>query len=205
MSSKSSVHKTKNNNNNAPNHHHHHRQNVNNNSDRAQTYRRQFLAQFDINAPELSDDIFHLLYNEFGNFHVLNSCKCRPTDIACKLKARNLSTHQSIKLSRIFNGEPMILMTSILIDALVQRFEDVSIAAAAMQPSFGKLPSFEILTHCFLRAEQRDDLAAIFFIHKSATVLSAPDVRLRKLIDKCYELSANGTCLSNWSNVPRSG
>ncbi len=175
------------------------------NSDRAQAYRRQFLAQFDINAPPPSDDVFQLLYTEFGNFHILNSFKCRPTDVAAKLKARNMYAHQSIKIARMFNAEPMIEMETSLIDALVQRFEDVSVASNMMKPAYGKLSSFEILTHMFLRAEKRDDLASIFFIHKPATILSTPDERLRKLIDKCHELQKQGICKSDWSDIPRSG
>ncbi len=174
------------------------------NSDRVQSYRRQFLAQFDINAPDPPEEVFQLLYNEFANCHLLNSSKCRPTDFASKLKACDLYPHHSIKLSRMFNNEPMILMPSSLIDALVKRFEDVNIAAAAI-PNFGKLPTFEMLTHLFLRAEQRDDIAAIFFIHKPATVLSVPDKHLRLLVDKCHELSKTGQCQSDWSCVPRSG
>lgn len=147
---------------------------------------RKYLTQFSEDSI-IPESLMKLLYEEYFCIHMLNSLKARPTSVQNILIAHNLNqfVHQSVRLARHFNGEPIPMISTSLIDTLVNRFQDVAKCALTIA-NFGKLPSFEILTHMFLRAENRDDLASIFFLNK-VSILDSSAEKLQKLIDKCVE------------------
>ncbi len=172
-------------------------------SDRRLAYRR-YISQFAEDAEDIPEWVFNILYEDFNNIHMLNSLKCRPTSVHNTLKLysadnENLLQYvsQSIRIARIFNAEPIPCFPLPLIEKMVQRFEDVSLCAGSIE-NFGKLPSFEMLTHMFLRAENRDDLAIIFFLNK-ASVLKTASTKLHQLILAC---AASDKTKASWENIP---
>lgn len=173
-----------------------------NSSDRKVAYKK-FLLQFAINAIETPEEIKNLLYENFMFIHVFSSSKCRPSPVANILKLNNQLQYVSfsVRIARELNNEPIPSLKLELIDKLVIRFEEINIAASNVQ-NFDKLPSFEILTHTFLRAEKLDDLANYFYTHKAANALRSADVKMRELIDECCKIP---NVKSDWTCVPRGG
>lgn len=172
-----------------------------NSVDRAVTYRK-YLMQFYKDAPELPKSVLTLLYQEFNSIHYLNSLRCKPTSVQSILKAHGMSEYiiQATRCWRKFNRQPIPLMSIELIDALVIRFQDVSLAISTIE-NFGKLPSFEILTYLFLRGEKRDDLAKKFLIAKVAVILKSSKSKLCTIVDACRTNQLKMS--SNWEEVPK--
>ena len=170
--------------------------------DRTQPYKK-FLSQFAEDAPKTPEEVKNILYLNFVFIHVFNSSKCRPAPIATILKNNNLLEFVSYsnRIARELNNEPVPLLSLALIDILLLRFKEINLASLSV-PNFDKLPSFEILTHTFLRAEKRDDLANFFYTHKASNVLRTADIKLRELINACQLLPDRKT---DWGTVPRGG
>jgi hypothetical protein len=164
---------------------------------------REYLMQFHEDCEPIPEIVKRILYSSFDNIHFLNSLKCKPSSVVAVLKTQepDIAKYQSYqhKIAKEFNGEPVPELSQVLIDALCVRFAEVAQAASQLT-RFGKLPSFEILTHTFLRAERRDDLAIMFFTHKGSIVLRGADVRMRELVFQCAKSTK-----SDWSFVPRAG
>ncbi len=151
---------------------------------------RKYLSQFCSDESNvIPHNVLKVLYQNFFSIHMLNSLKCRPTSVTNVLLSHNLNmyVHQSVRICRKFNNEPIPKFSEALIDILVQRFQDVSKVAPTIE-NFGKLPALDILTHLFLRAEKRDDLATIFFLNK---VLDSAAEKLQKLVDRCADIQTN--------------
>ncbi len=168
--------------------------------DRLQAYKK-FLSQFADDVLPTPQEILVVLYRNFNFIHVFNSSKCRAAPIAAILKNNNLNEYaqQSARISRELNNEPSPKLSWKLIDILLLRFEEITTASSFIV-NFDKLPSFDILTHTFLRAEKRDDLANFFYTHKAPSVLRSADIKIRELIDKCQTFGK-----ADWSCVPRGG
>ncbi len=175
--------------------------------DRVKAY-REYLMQFEEHAKVTPDAVKMILYLEFNHIHMLNSLKCRPSAVSAILNEQEpeISIFQScaIRITKEFNGEPIPILTLAIINNLCNRFLEVSSAAATLR-NFGKLPSFEILTHLFLRTENRDDLAVLFATHKTSDVLRSGDAKMTELIEFCREHGKKDTNLLDWNRVPRAG
>ncbi len=178
------------------------RRDKSNSNDRKCAFKK-FLLQFASDALPTPDEIKRIIYENFIFIHIFNSSKCRPAPIANVLKLNNLPQYvsQSVRISRELNNEPIPSLELDLIERLVIRFEEINIAATNVK-NFDKLPSFEILTHTFLRAEKRDDLANYFSTHKAANALRSADIKMRELIEECSKIP---NVKSNWTCVPRGG
>lgn len=131
---------------------------------------RRYIAQFSEKVPEIPVAVMTTLYRYLSNIHLQNSMRCRPTPVSNILRSNGLPewAGHSIRISKIFNGEPVPIIPCQLVDRLVLRFERIFRHSSS---SNRKLPSFEFLTNIMLRIEGRNDLAQSFALHKTATVL----------------------------------
>ena len=171
--------------------------------DRKGSYRK-YLMQWASNIPEIPEDVKKLLYSNFTFIHTFNDeRKCRAAPIVKIFYKNNLTIHvpYAARIAKELNNEPIPNLSTNLISNLLDRFEEISLATAFVS-NFDKLPSFEILTHTFLRAEKRDDLANMFHTHKAASALRCADIKMRELIEACKKLKDRK---SNWDFVPRGG
>ncbi len=172
-----------------------------NSIDRAKAY-REYIMQYIDTSPPIPDFVKLKLYDNFNNIHLLNSLRCKPSSVANVLKNESKEFQQYVafsnKIAKEFNGDAIPKLSLDLIEKLCIRFKQISEAALSI-PDFGKLPSVEILTHSFLRTEQRDDLAIFFQGHKDDKPLRLGDIRMRQLIEICRKKS------SNWEMVPHCG
>ena len=161
--------------------------------DRSPLYAR-YLRQFSAVAEAVPMSVMKIIYSQMVNVHLMASVRCRPTPIASILRsnAMHAYVHQSIRITKLFNGEPVPKLPEALIEALVHRFRVVSMVTGTF--AMGKLPPFAILTHVFLRMEGQQRLANGFETHKTSAVLSAIETKFRPVINKCQEMDED----RNW-------
>jgi len=163
---------------------------------------REYVIQWEEHAPIIPEFVKMKLYERFNHIHMLNSLKCRPSAVANVLKEQGagMIPYQmyAMKITKEFNGEEIPVLTLELVERCCERFHQLSLAALS-QDKIGKLPSVEILTHFFLRAEGRDDLARLFFTHKDYGPLRVTELKLRTLVDICAKK------FPGWDKVPRIG
>jgi hypothetical protein len=126
---------------------------------------RKYLGQFE-DSVTIPMDVMRILYRYLSNIHLQNSIRCRPTPVGNILRQNGFSkwANFSVRISKSFNGEPIPILSSDLIDRLALRFG--IIFRASIGTKF-KLPCFEYLTHVLLLCENRRDLAQSFVLHKS--------------------------------------
>jgi hypothetical protein len=150
--------------------------------DRVKLY-REYLSQFLDTAPFIPEYVLNSLYVSFHNIHVLNSLKCKLSSVEKHLNSDpELSkfAYMSVRICKLFNGEPCPILSQALHDSLISRF--VSISEASTASKSGKLPSFEILTHLFLRLEHRDDIAIYFLTHKNMQAIKDSQAKMDGLL-----------------------
>ncbi len=164
----------------------------------------KYLNQFAEDAPQTPLEVNRILFLNFSFIHIFNGSKCRAASVASVLKENNCEKEYiscAIRIARELNNEPVPKLSQRLIEACVVRFEEISFAVSTLE-HFDKLPSLEILTHTFLRAEREDALANMFSTHKASPALRSADVKMRELIEICRKLPSRK---SNWENIPRGG
>jgi predicted Zn-ribbon and HTH transcriptional regulator len=163
---------------------------------RSPLYRR-YLSQFSTDAPPIPTEIMRVLYKYLSNIHLQNSIRCRPTPVANILRTHGFSkwANMSIRITKVFNGEPVPSIPTDLIERLVHRFDLIFHAASARKQ---KLPSFDFITNILLRIEGRVDLAQSFALQKTRTVLRKIYKDLSRVID--YIRDKDDTV--QWENMP---
>jgi len=147
---------------------------------RSPLYRR-YLGQFGDEVPTIPTEIMRVLYKYLSNIHLQNSVRCRPTPVGNILRTHGFPkwANFSIRITKLFNGEPIPVISTPMLDRLVLRFELIFQEATKQRQ---KLPSFEFITNILLRVEGRPDLANSFALHKTRTVLRRITTDLSKLI-----------------------
>jgi predicted Zn-ribbon and HTH transcriptional regulator len=163
---------------------------------RSPLYKR-YLSQFSENVPVIPTEVMRVLYRYLSNIHLQNSIRCRPTPVGNILRTHGFSkwANLAIRITKLFNGDPIPVIPSEVIERLVLRF-DVIFRESSRQKQ--KLPSFEFITNILLRIEGRPDLASSFALHKTRIVLRRIANDLYKLIEHTKEESSDLT----WDNVP---
>jgi predicted Zn-ribbon and HTH transcriptional regulator len=163
---------------------------------RSPLYKR-YLCQFGDSVPVIPTEVMRVLYRYLSNIHLQNSIRCRPTPVGNILRTHGFSkwANLSIRITKLFNGDPIPLIPEELIDRLVFRF-DLIFRESSKQKQ--KLPSFEFLTNILLRIEGRPDLASAFALHKTRAVLRRIANDLYELIEKTKETSSE----LKWENLP---
>jgi predicted Zn-ribbon and HTH transcriptional regulator len=163
---------------------------------RSPLYKR-YLGQFGEDVPVIPTEVMRVLYRYLSNIHLQNSIRCRPTPVGNILRTHGLAkwANLSIRITKLFNGEPIPLIPVEMIDRLVLRF-DLIFRESSRQKQ--KLPSFEFITNILLRIEGRPDLSVAFALHKTRSVLRRIAGDLYKLID-LVKLSDSGL---TWDNLP---
>lgn len=128
---------------------------------------RKYLGQFEesVNIPV---DVMRIFYEYLSNIHLQNSTRCRPTPVGNILRQNGYSKWANfpVRILKSFNGEPIPILSTDLIDNLSERFG--VIFKASIGTKF-KLPCFEYSTHVLLLCKKRPDLAQSFVLHKSPT------------------------------------
>jgi predicted Zn-ribbon and HTH transcriptional regulator len=162
---------------------------------RSPLYRR-YLSQFGDSVPVIPTEVMRVLYCYLSNIHLQNSIRCRPTPVGNILRTHGFSkwANLAIRITKLFNGDPIPVIPVAVIDRLVQRF-DIIFQESSKQKQ--KLPSFEFITNILLRIEGRTDLASSFALHKTRAVLRRIASELFALIDKTKDTSE-----LSWDNFP---
>jgi ribosomal protein S27AE len=163
---------------------------------RSPLYKR-YLSQFGDSVPVIPTEVMRVLYRYLSNIHLQNSIRCRPTPVGNILRTHGFSkwANMAIRITKLFNGEPIPVIPPETIDRLVTRF-DIIFRESSKQKQ--KLPSFEFITNILLRIEGRPDLAESFALHKTRVVLRRITADLYKLIDHTKETPSD----LNWDNIP---
>ena len=163
---------------------------------RSPLYRR-YLGQFSEDVVTIPTTVMQVLYRYLSNIHLQNSIRCRPTPVGNILRTHGLSkwSSMSIRISKIFNGEPVPMLPVDLIERMVVRFDAIFHEASRTKK---KLPSFEFITHILLRIEGRPELAKSFALHKTRSVLRRIYEDLKQLI---HAVQSADTTLT-WDNIP---
>jgi DNA-directed RNA polymerase subunit RPC12/RpoP len=149
---------------------------------RSPLYKR-YLSQFSEEMGPIPIEIMRVLYKYLSTIHFQNSIRCRPTPVSNILRQHGFSkwANMSILISKVFNGEPIPVISKSLITRLVGRFEIIFEESTRQKQ---KLPSFEFITNIFLRIEGENELAQSFSLQKTRTVLRKIFLDLQKLIDE---------------------
>ena len=165
---------------------------------RSPLYKR-YLNQFGEDVPVIPTEIMRVLYRYLSNIHLQNSIRCRPTPVGNILRTHGFAkwSSLSIRITKIFNGEPVPVIPMAIIDRLVERFDTIFRAASKQKK---KLPSFEFITNILLRIEDRGDLASSFALHKTRSVLRRISSELTSLIDHVRETDVQSGL--SWDNIP---
>jgi predicted Zn-ribbon and HTH transcriptional regulator len=163
---------------------------------RSPLYRR-YLSQFGDDVPVIPTDVMRVLYRYLSNIHLQNSIRCRPTPVGNILRTHGFTkwANLAIRITKLFNGDPIPVIPSDILDRLVDRF-DIIFRESSKQKK--KLPSFEFITNILLRIEGRPDLAGSFALHKTRVVL-------RRIANDLYTLIENTKDDSSdlkWDNIP---
>jgi len=152
----------------------------------------KYLLQFAPDACELPKQLWTKLYEALASMHLFSSLRCKPVPVTKILKDNHLQMYvsHSVRITKLFNGDPVPILSHELIQRLVKRFEEIQ-HVAANTPSIGTkgLPGNEIVTHFFLLAENRSDLASAFTTHKTINVSQVQTQKFRMLIEKCAQTS----------------
>jgi ribosomal protein S27AE len=163
---------------------------------RSPLYKR-YLSQFGERVPVIPTEVMRVLYRYLSNIHLQNSIRCRPTPVGNILRTHGFSkwANLSIRITKLFNGDPVPIIPDDLMERLVQRF-DLIFRESSKQKQ--KLPSFEFLTNILLRIEGRPDLAKSFALHKTRVVLRRIATDLYTLIEKTKTIESD----LKWGNIP---
>ena len=148
---------------------------------RSPLYKR-YLNQFSENAGPIPIEIMRVLYKYLSTIHFQNSIRCRPTPVSNILRQHGFSkwANMSIRISKVFNGEPIPVLSVELIKRLVDRFEIIFEESSRQKK---KLPSFEFITNILLRIEGEIELAQSFTLQKTRNVLRKIYQDLVKILD----------------------
>ena len=162
---------------------------------------RKYIMQFAPDACEIPKHVWKLLYESFASIHLLSSLRCKPVPVTKILKDNNLQMYmsQSVRITKLFNGDPVPVLSHALIGKLLCRWKEIR-DVAALSPNIKGLPAgVEMLTHVFLLTEGRVDLASAFTTHKTNNVSATQTQKLRQLIEKCARTSNLSWKIDSWN------
>lgn len=161
---------------------------------------RKYLMQFHESIPDLPDDVINIVYRNLSKVHIMLSSRVKPTPICQILRQEGLQkwAPMAVRIAKIINCEPIVKLSSELIDRLVLRFNKIAQAfSLTKKKERKKIMNFEFLTKQFLIMENRPDLSEWYNLHKTRTVLFSADTRF----EKCCKAMKNDEL--NW-NISRS-
>lgn len=145
---------------------------------------RRYLSQFVVTRPDIPEDVMLLLYRELSYIHLMSSTKSRPATVADTLRVNGYShlTPHAVRISRMYNGEPIPSVELAQMDRMVHRFR-------VLLRSFGNekkrnLFVFEILATIVFRAEKRPDMVDVVLEHKSKILSKLGDRKLVCLVQR---------------------
>lgn len=164
---------------------------------RAPLYRK-FLMQFHVNTPPPPEGVISKLYYHLNKVHIMLPVKIKPTPICQILRSEGLQKwcYMAIRISKIMNREQTVVLSDLLIERLLDRFEKISsIYHGLKSADRKKILNFEYLTRQFLILEHRMSDALLFNLHKTRTVLMNADETFRKC---CKSLLTTDTG-HNWN------
>lgn len=157
---------------------------------------KRYLMQFSETAIEIPQTAWKTLYESLASIHLLSSMRCKPVPIEKILKDNHLQAFipHSTRMAKMFNGEPVPVLSMDLIERLVQRYDELYQAAVVLfqKQAYTKisLPGKEMLAHVFLVMEQRSDLASAFTTHKTNNVSQLEKQKFWDLLHECSKTSS---------------
>ena len=102
--------------------------NVKNNTyERAPLYRK-YLMQYHEDEPDIPAEVINVVYKHLSKVHIMSSSTVKSTPIAQILRQEGYQkyTCKSVRIAKIINNEPIVKMSSELIERLVWRFKRVT-------------------------------------------------------------------------------
>ncbi len=164
------------------------------------TYRK-YVMQFAPDACPIPKHVWKLLYESFASIHLLSSLRCKPVPVTKILKDNNLQMYisHSARITKLFNGEPVPVLSHQLIENLLRRWKELRDVAALSTDIKGLPAGIEMLTHVFLLAEGRPDLASAFTTHKTNNVSATQTQKFCQLIEKCARTSKLSWRIESWN------
>jgi hypothetical protein len=154
-------------------------------TDRIPLYRR-YLHQFSKDLPEIPKEVFATIYLNLSSIHILSSARSKHAPISSILRNNGMTQyiHQSVRISKLFNGEKIPEIDVLLFDKLIKRF---GIICRACGNEY-KLLTFEMISHILLKMENEEDLASCFSLPSSHDVLHKSYNRLLHIIGLCEKI-----------------
>lgn len=144
---------------------------------------RKYLMQFHQDVPDPPDDVIDIVFKHLSKVHIMLKSKVKPTPISQILRQENLQkwTSMSVRISKMINGEPIVKLSTVIIDRLVLRFNKITRAfSRTKKKDRKKIMNFEFLTKKFLLMENLPELSEWYSLHKTRDVLSSADRRLER-------------------------
>ena len=162
---------------------------------------KKYIMQFAPDACEIPKHVWKLLYESFASIHLLSSLRCKPVPVTKILKDNNLQMYMShsVRITKLFNGDPVPVLSHELIEKLLQRWKEIRDVAALSLDIKGLPAGVEMLTHVFLLAEDRVDLASAFTTHKTNNVSATQTQKFCQLIEKCARTSKLSWKIDAWN------
>ena len=147
---------------------------------------RRYLYQFSKDLPEIPKEVFTLIYLNLSSVHILSSARSKHTPISSIMRNNGMTQyiHQSVRISKLFNGQKIPEMNDVLLDKLVRRFDIICQACA----NGYKLLPFEMITHILLNMENEHDMADCFSLASSKQVLRKSYSRLEDIVNVCEKI-----------------
>ena len=145
---------------------------------------KKYLSQFLEDAEEIPSVVMELVYKSLSYVHIMSSVRCRVTTVLQILKNSEHKSFcsQASRICRVFNGEPVPVISVELMSQMVRKFEAICEVGGLKEFSKRKLHSFEFLSCILFRSEGRSDLAAMVSMHKTKTAIQLADFRIKQII-----------------------
>ena len=99
----------------------------NNQYERGPLYHK-YLMQFHEDAPDPPTEVINIVYRHLSKVHIMLSSKVKPTPISQILRQEGLQkwTSMAVRIAKTINREPIVKLSTALIDRLVLRFNKIT-------------------------------------------------------------------------------
>lgn len=152
----------------------------NTSKNRVPLYKR-YLQQFSNHMPEIPKEVFATIYLNLSSVHILSSARARHAPISSILRNNGMTQyiHQSMRITKLFNGQKVPNISDALMDRLLTRFEIIC------RVYTGYKLTFEMVTYVLLKMENENTLAECFSLPSSKNVLKKSYNKLVRIVDEC--------------------
>ena len=143
----------------------------------------KFVMQFAHDALPIPHELIRYIYTVFQNVHLTTSNRCRPTPIANSLRNHptlSMFMNHALRIAWTFNGDRVPSFSPTLSKKLLWRYSRVMSSLTTLNKQ--RLFSFELLTRVFLQMENETEMANMFPMHKTRSVMIPVDGQLNVIM-----------------------